>query len=275
MSRSPAISASTKAPSAGSVLSTALRVPAGIDWSHESGLEYVPEGCGPASRWDYCDPEVTTKQDSVFPDEVQFKPFVIYYPEGCSILSMQSPEYMGRARRGLTAHESHALAFELAHGTLNISLQSEAVDSSSSPINAIPETLAGLIEDMQACGYDGDVWFHAPGKLLPLFLQQNLLEERNGVFYVGNHIVIFDAGTGNIGPDNAIDEDLAGVEPPAGSAWIYASGPVEVALGEVRELDAPQAGFAACRNDVYVVAERPALVRFDNCCVFAALASAC
>lgn len=270
--RTLGISGALKAPSAGSLISSALRLPSNVDWSNQSGVEYLPEACGIAERFLYCDDEDPSKVDPVVPEPLQFRPFVIYYPEGCSPLSISPEDWETRAQHGLTAHESAALALELtiSEGAVNPSLTSTAVDVSPVTPNRIPQTLLGLIHSMTDCGYHGDITFIAPAWALPIFLQENLLTLSNGVYKVGHHTVIFDAGFPNFPP-------LLGADPTDGQVWIYAVGPIEYALGEVVSYGVAESkkGASARMNSVYVIAERPAIVRFDTCCVFAALAEVC
>lgn len=275
MTRTLGISGAQKAPSAGSLISSALRLPGDIDWSHESGLEWLPEACGPASRFLYCNDEQPDKDNSVVPDAMQARPFVIYYPEGCSPLAVDFSEWEDRARNGLTAHESAALALELmqSYGGVNLDLVTAATDVSPVTPNRIPQTIMGLIQAMVQCNYTGDITFHAPAWTLPIFLSGTQLTLTNGVFKLGNHTVIFDAGYPNAAP-TSVDE---GAVAPDGFAWIYATSPIEYALGPVMEGGGAESkkGASARQNSVYVIAERPAIVRFDGCCVFAALAEVC
>ncbi len=278
MTRTLGISGAQKAPSAGSLISSALRLPGDIEWSNESGLEWLPEACGPASRFLYCDAEQPDKDNSVVPDAMQARPFVIYYPEGCSPLAVDFSEWEARARNGLTAHESAALAQELmqSYGGVNLDLVTAATDVSapSGTPNRIPQTIMGLIQAMVQCNYTGDIMFHAPAWTLPMFLLDTELTLTNGVYKLGHHTVIFDAGYPNAAPTDADAENEIGVD---GVAWIYATSPVEYALGPVMEGGGAESkkGASARQNSVYVVAERAAIVRFDGCCVFAALAGVC
>lgn len=276
MTRVLGISGALKAPSAGSLVSSALRLPGNFDWSHESGLEYLPEACGIAQRFLYCDPADPSKEDAVVPDPLQFRPFVIYYPEGCSVLSILPEEWETRALNGLTAHQSSAIALELnsSYGSVNPDLLSAATDISPVDLNGIPQTILGLIREMVRCGYTGDITFHAPSWTLPIFLNDTQLTLANGVYKLGNHTVIFDAGYTNQIPDdvnplNPVEEDAA--------AWIYATTPIEYALGAVKTFGVAESrkGALARQNTAYVIAEQPALVRFDTCCVFAAAARVC
>lgn len=274
--RTLGISGALKAPSAGSLVKSAFRLPSDIDWSHESGVEFLPEACGSAQRFLYCDDESPTKEDSVVPDDQQTRPFVMYYPEGCSPLAVRHEEWQDRALNGLTATESSALALELnsSYQGVNDDLLSTATNVSPVELNDLPQTILGLIAEMVRCGYTGDITFHVPAWTLPMFLHDNLITLSNGVYRLGHHIVSFDAGYTNQAPTSADESNAVATD---GEAWIFATGPVEYALGEVRTLGLAESrkGNSARQNSVYIVAERPALVRFDACCVYAALAKVC
>ncbi len=394
--RTLGISGALKAPSAGSLVKSALRLPSDVLWSHESGLEYLPEACGTAERFLYCEavdevpcvtsiwqisfgPGETTpgggeftitingqetagisydefltdvvlqaalddligidvtvsgsvpnfelefntcssfavrvdigtssyivpetdpvetlpatvtfeqtrdfvptatvwaeKLDSSTPDDVQFRPFVIYYPEGCGTLALRPTDWEARAVAGLTAQESAALALELnsSYNGINPDLLSTAENVSPIDPNAIPQTIFGLIHSMVDCGYSGDITFHVPAWALPSFLKDTELTLVNGVYKLGHHTVIFDAGYTNQAPDSAFIDNIVASD---SDVWIYATTPVEYAFDEVRTYGTEESmkGNMARQNASYVVAERPAIVRFDTCCVFAALATVC
>lgn len=274
--RTLGISGALKAPSAGSLVKSALRLPSDVDWSHESGLEYLPEACGTAERFLYCDNLLPEKSDPVVPAVQTFKPFVIYYPEGCGTLAIRPAGWEARSVNGLAAQESSALALELnsSYNGVNPDLLSTAVDVSPASPNEVPQTILGLIHAMVACGYSGDITFHAPAWALPSFLTNTELTLTNGVYKLGHHTVVFDAGYTNQAPTDA--DPLNTVASDA-DVWIYATTPVEYAFAEVRTYGVAESmkGDMARQNTVYVVAERPAIVRFDSCCVFAALAKVC
>lgn len=274
--RTLGISGALKAPSAGSLVKSALRLPSDVEWTDRSGVEYLPEACGTAQRFLYCDDGHPDKVDAVVADALQFRPFVIYYPDGCGTLAIRPEEWEQRAIRGLSSSESSALALELnsSYQGVNPDLLNTAVDISPVIPNQIPQTILGLIHSMVDCGYSGDITFHAPAWTLPIFLEDTQVILVNGVYKLGHHTVIFDAGYTNQNP-TIIDEGNAVASD--GTAWIYATTPVEYAFAEVLAygVDESKKGNSARQNATYVVAERAAIVRFDTCCVFAALASVC
>lgn len=266
------INALKKRPRVG-LLSVASLLPSGADWKR--GIDYVPEGCITPDAIPICGP--VTKPDAEPAEAVHFDPFGVVAADGCNDPWMLNAEFKQRASRSLNMGQSSILAREMLQSsvTTNPDLQGTATDLTAlmdtpGPVGWV-EASTALLYAMTNAGYVGDVWFHAPQWLLPSFNASDVgdIDPATRQAYIGPHPVIFDAGyNGLVGPDGATGAD------PNVAGWVYATGPVEYAFGD--ELDG--AGLIAgdtASNDRYVVAERPGILRFDPCQVFAVLVEVC
>lgn len=120
----------------------------------------------------------------------------------------------------------------------------------------------GLIEDCLGDCYGGQGVIHIPQEALPSFVAWNLAVQRDGQLFTpaGNLIVV---GVGYPGTSPA------GVAPPAGSTWIYATGSMfgyrgDVFMTRVRE------SLDRAENTLRMIAERTYVIGWE-CCHFAAL----
>lgn len=266
----PGISAIKKRPRAG-LLSVAALLPAGTDWRRE--VSYTPEGCRAPDAVPACGD--ITKPDSVVQEAVTFKPFGIVSTDGCNDPWATNEEFFDRAERTLDMGQSAILARELLQSTVtsNLDLASTAIDvSPGGTAVGWVEAATALLYNMMNAGYVGDVLFHAPSWLLPSFnaSQVGNVDPATRIAYIGPHPVAFDAGySGLIGPGGD-----AGDAVPNEAGWVYATGPVEYAFGPLFDEDVTIASDNT-KNDRYVVAERPGIVRFDPCQVFATLVEVC
>lgn len=272
------INALKKRPRAG-LLSVASLLPSAqpdgqqTDWRR--GITYVPEGCVTPDAIPICGAVV--KPDSEPQDAVEFNPFGVVAADGCNDPWMMNEEFRARAGRTLDMGQSSILARELLQSTVttNPDLQGTAVDltalmTSPGAVGWV-EGATALLYAMTNAGYVGDVVLHAPQWLLPSFNASHVgdIDPATRQAYIGPHPVVFDAGyNGLVGPDGATgaEANVAG--------WVYATGPVEYAFGAPLSPE----GTIAGDNDVnnrYVVAERPGILRFDPCQVFAVLIEVC
>lgn len=265
----PAISALKKRSRAG-LLSVASLLPSGTDWRR--GIDYVPEGCTAPDAIPVCGE--TSKPESVVQEAVHFEPFGVVASDGCNDPWMSNQEFLDRASRVLDMGQSAILARELLQSTVsaNADLQGTAVDvSGGTPVGWV-EAATALLYNMNNAGYVGDVVLHAPTWLQPSFNASGVgdVDSATRRAYIGAHEVVFDAGyNGLIGPGG----DAGGAAPNV-AGWVYATGPVEYDFGPQIEDDVTIAANNR-ENDRYVVAERPGILRFDRCQVFAALVEVC
>lgn len=273
------ISALKKRPRVG-LLSVASPLPSNTDWRR--GVDYVPEGCATPDAVPLCDDDI--EKPRIDPVEATaFKPFPIVSTDGCNDPWYTNEQFFNRADRTLQMGQSSILARELLESTVttNPDLQGTATDLTAmmfAPV-AVPwkEAATELIWNMVNASYVGDVWIHAPSFLLPAFNASQIGDVDTGTrqAYIGPHPVIFDAGySGLIGPGGTPEGTNPATPPadPPNSGWVYATGPVEYAFGELLPMD-PAAENQ--QNDRFVVAERGGILRFDPCQVFGVLVEVC
>lgn len=264
------IFATQKRPRLG-LLSVASLLPSELDWRR--GIHYVPEGCTAPDTYAICPPGGTPETTPPKPLPViagvsHFNPFLIAAVDGCNDPWATDEEFRERAQRVMLMAQGSMIAKELLQsGVGNPSLSSTALDVSGGEVVDWETAATTLLCAMINAGYVGDVTFHAPGWLLPSFNTSHVGDTENGTRrpWIGPHPVAFDAGySGLIPPAVLVGADPA-IQCQAG--WVYATGPVEYAIGP--QLEDIAVSIDTEENDRYILAERPGIVRFDSCQVFA------
>lgn len=120
----------------------------------------------------------------------------------------------------------------------------------------------GELENCLADCISGQGVIHVPPEALPALFAWNLAIRRdNGLFTPAGHQIVAGTGYPGTGPD--------GSDPPAGSAWIYATGPMfgyrgNILFTSVRE------SLDRAENTLQMLAERTYVLGWQ-CCHFAAL----
>lgn len=201
---------------------------------------------------------------------VEFNPFLVYSMTDCS--AWLEPEMLEQlAVNGADRILSQTIAQQLQENTVadsnSPSLNSEAVDITPDTPVDLSATL-GLLLNAMVCGCAvNEVVFHAPIRSLPFFLEKQLVEfdATQGVYHMGDHVFSFDC-YGEVGPDDT-ETSADGSE-----IWIYATGPVEFAVGPTEVVTRPD-GLTILTNEAVSLSEGLAIVRFDTCCVRAAIAA--
>lgn len=261
----------------GSFTAAARPLPGDADWT-AFGVSHTPENCGHPWLWQKCSTtELDPKPLNEVVEDVTFQPFLVEYnaascPGGIPGDWDQLPE---RARRGLALRLSKGIAEAFSsstiHGDPNDSpnLPSTATDiTPGGGPSSLVNTIAGLLEEAEACGLNGEIYIHAPGWTLPHFLQNTLITQVGNAWKMGPHTVILDQGYTNEAP-------VGSPAAVAGQAWIYVSGPFEYATGSLEVFEDTTRGVDVRLNQANVIAGQLAIYRFDPCCVFAALAQVC
>lgn len=193
-------------------------------------------------------------------------PFTIYGADGADFYVGDAARYEEYAKATLEAVTPDRIEEVFWTGNVRgAAYQTGVVDLSSGHIlsgsgtNTIIPTLWALHDQIRlTSGIDGEVTFHAPEAMFGPVMRLGVLEkdvrpDGGIVWRYGDNPFVFGAGYTNTGPGS-----LAAT---SGYGWLAVSGPVEFAMRpDVRVL-----GHTASRhNQVRIIAERDALVRFDG-----------
>jgi hypothetical protein len=193
----------------------------------------------------------------------EFLPVIVYTHHGCNG-RVDNDQYRAEATATLDAKLASFIAYEMWTGatTGNPSFQSTAFDLSS-VIGSFPlATCISIL--MQAFSEQTSgllPTIHAPISVLHELTLNNLVV-RNG-----NRLETILGSTVMLGPGYPASTSTApegSAEPPFGSVYIYATGPVEIGLGPVTitGTDTSPGGAYARQNLVEFYAERQAIYRF-------------
>lgn len=244
----------------------------GISWrSTQSLVQYGRKFCGSSTL---------TAAPGL--DKPAFYPYMLYTPYSCDWV-LPTPvadeegdgvSYVESYRADVIAAEQAMTAWsmsrELWMGTLeplNPSLVNTAVDESAA--SAVhPETALGtLLEAYSDCTQEGGAVIHAPLAALVALVRSGIVKQQGDVYY-GPAGSIVSPGPGY--PHQATGSGPAGADAGAGNEWIYVTGPVEYALGDIVVYpDGDEAFYNHRENRYEVTAQRMVIHRFDTHCVFA------
>lgn len=257
----------------GGILSAARPLPAEYDtWRQGVNFNTACSDTEDPRLW-YCvdpDPEPPDKVGDAVGAPVTFEPFLVYSERDCSTW-MDPAELEKLAQIGLDRTLSQGVALQLqtnAVGNSSPSLNSEATDLT--PVGGavdIVNTLSGLIGTAHCDCSLTEIVIHAPVRALPFFIERQLVswDESRGLWHIGPYAVSFDCYS-ETGPGD-VDAPADGSE-----VWLYVTGAIEWALGPKDIVRRPHA-ITPRTNDALSLIEQLSIVRFDTCCVFAALAA--
>lgn len=243
----------------------------------ELGATFCPENCVEATAWD---PDCSAWPSGVKPDKsvavrplncYDVMPFALESPFECDAQGFATLDFAGRARRQLEAATSKGMEFELWTGTMkpdNPRLDLEATIIGGGAPFGLLQGLSLLGQALSNCAHGGRGMIHAP---------TFIVDQAIGLYgflwqVVGNRIVssnrgdVLVSGTGypGTGPD--------GLPVAAGSAWVFATGPVQYRLTETEVYPDNLADATDRRqNNIEYRAERQVLTNFDPCCHFGIL----
>jgi hypothetical protein len=146
--------------------------------------------------------------------------------------------------------------------------------SDATPIDATA-AVALLIANYEPCAQGVPGFVHLPAPLLPSLTSHGVVRRvGNRVVTDTGYVVVpgpgYPASTGTWGP--ITDDDPSGMEAPEGAAWVFISGPVEVAGPHYTRDPVTAARWAHRENRFLTQPEAWWVYRFDPCCTFAALA---
>lgn len=224
------------------------------------GVSWTPIGCAPGGVWyDECDPDRVNPDDKtdIACDQVTacVAPIDVFFPQPIGRCSQGDAEEL--ARQNLAAITGPRMAQELHN-----QLSQHAWDVSGGEHHC-PEQAMGLLFENRALNGSPGSTVHVPYRAL--FSLKSCFDNRGGRPTMFGNPVIADPGySAQVGPGGAVA--------PPGTTWIYISGPVDYALGEIEILNSGDSAYSfasARQNKGAVVAERRALVRVDPCNIFA------
>ena len=255
----------------GGLLSGARPLPATFDqW--RQGINFNSD-CGAGVSYDTrcvtspLDTNAAEKTIATVGDVIEMAPFTMYSGSECSTW-MDQDELLALARSGFARGESRAFALELQSNASgegpNISLNSEATDiTPGGGPSDVTNTLSGLTSVVCDCTMN-DLYLHSHVRAIPFLMERDLIEwdPQSGHYRHGPYPFLFDCYDAE-GP-GAVSEPVDG-----SAVWIYATGPIEIAVSE--EADTSHAPAVRTNQDLALV-ERLGILRFDPCCVYAALA---
>lgn len=238
-----------------------------------SGYAFGNELCRVGIRnMDVCDTDnVDEVHASGGTDIIEVTPFVIQAEDNCSTFGLSVDERRARVKKQLEACTPKALEYELWTGGLmgNVNqrltggtVPAEDLTPAGGPVNA--KIGLSILEQALAdcsCGLTGTIHVTRgiASSLISLVEKASAIDD---VLYtaLGNMLVV---GSGYIG------SDPDGGAAASGSAWMYATGPVSVRLGEIYVVpdDTSQAVDREI-NKFGLKAERFASAAWTGCCLY-------
>lgn len=203
------------------------------------------------------------------PESPEFEPVYVVVDHGCEGF-VDDGQYRTDTLNVLDDSAAWIVGRELWTGTEtgNPSLQSTGVDiGGSGPVANVCDYLLANFEDATK---GGQAYLHVPSLAIGQLLDANYIRRvGDRLLTITDHVVVPGPGypglPGDWGPTAAADA-------ASGECWIYVTGPVELASGEV-DINDQGDGVAYRQNLVEFIARRPYLYRFDTEFVFACLAT--
>ncbi len=285
-----------------SILTSARPLP-NVEWG--TGIAWTPTPCfGASHNWERCQDGENEKEVSGAAAPVATEPFTIYTPVQCEWVTTEGGDRLTAIATELTeVHTARQIARALwmGEGLTDVAdatygkpptLRRSATDVSSALNGVAPldDVVAYLLYRYEACtGGNGGAVLHIPTVLIPGALGGGDGGARvawpEGSIYRGPLGSVISPGPGY--PHDSSAQGANGYGPLVvdsnpeqykgngyNSSWIYISGPVEYAVTDVAAPNEDDERRTPLRYNRYeVIAEREAIVRFDPCCVFAALAT--
>lgn len=233
----------------------------------EMGVHITPDNCVEATVWDpVCGgtPTLPTSNGPGTPYDFGAP----YVGTSFNCLSTTSAdEIRERAERALEVTQGKAIEKEFWNGTILSS--NPALSSASTIITGTFGLRAALVEmgrQMSNCGGGSQGVIHAPEWVVEMWMYTGMLIVEDGkrlVTRVRGDTVVAGVGYPGTGPSAAV--------PTAGSAYIYATGPVQYRLGPV-EVIGVDGDVNRSDNQIRVRVQRVYNVNFDSCCHFGVIA---
>lgn len=252
------------------------------------GIQFVPEPCGGGgiSLNECATEECQSKVANTLEESVKWRPWNVYSMVRCSTFSTPG-EVPAAARQTFDNSKGVISAFELTYGAANYLQYSGVGDDVRNPILATPNQIFPtsatgdwidaevkmldegwrIILNTLADLYTGtEGVIHVSPGLASLLLTVEAIDVQGGVIRtnVGGHLVL--AANGYPGGAPRPADELPNGQSPAkyhpGVEWVYVTGPVGLALGDVHE----DTTLEHRRNNYYTLAEQFVLPYFDPSC---------
>lgn len=278
-------------PPAVSLLTSGSRRMTNVEW--RSGVSFRGANCPTSGRWWYCAPG--DAEDKPIPSGsglATFLPFMVFVSVACDeVLPDREPELLREGEAGLDAvlpwHVSRELwtgEYETS-GRENPSLQApfpgetdefnpDHIVNAGGALN--PIDALGALAQAYADGtnHGGDMIVHSPMRLVPWLFHQGVAYQSGNIINLPNGRLSpgpgYPAGAGDWGPRTAANP--TGAAATSGQVWLYATGMTEWSDGPTTIDPKDRARWFDRRLNKYTaIVERPAIVRFDPCSVFAVL----
>lgn len=237
----------------------------------ENGVEYQVETCAKPTTWAVTcpdDPARVAKEATLELPLVEGTPFVAYLGILCTLVGYSLEDFARMTRNALDACEQRAI--EETFWTGNMGNDPHLADPDTVILGGTDVAPLGILQGIAALesylgeNYCGVGVLHAPRGLAPYAANFNLLSGTNPRLTtpLGTRWA-FGAGYAvNTGPD--------GTEAEAGTAWVYATGQVNIWRSEIwMQPDDLEQAFNRRTNDVEMFAERAFVMTTE--CVTAAV----
>jgi len=230
------------------------------------------------------DAKIPKKDDDGSQFHVDYSPYQIVVPFQCSTFGMMGMDYQAIAMDRLDSVQYKALEYELWNGnadptnpslvrtTPNDDLHILNPGGAAAPTPVAPAlALSSWLRRWPNCSAGGRGMIHATPALVERWVNlYDALSDGTRLVTIGRgDVIVNGAGYSGNGP-------LGQPSPPDGTVWAYATGPVDIRMGDKEMYPKDIAGaLDRSTNTVVYRAERTASAVFDPCCTFAILVDVC
>lgn len=278
-----------------SLTTSARPLPDGVNW--RSGISFRDNGARTLGAWPFAAGAAHADKvtfEPVGPQIAEFIPTMLYVPMECdSVTARTEEELLAELRDEIEATSALRLARQLAGGVGAEWEPDPACGLAANPTLSQPypghtfgeestlNDVVGTAGDHPLAGFGallsaytlatmkGGATVHVDMRILPHLLNGGAVNQQ-GAMYVGPGGSIVIPHSELVGP--AADDAGTPDAPAVGNAWMYATGPVQWAMGDTQVPEGPswRRTLGAGRTNIWqVVLERLAIFRFNPSVVFA------
>jgi hypothetical protein len=243
------ITAPSITPLAGTLLDAANLV-SGIAWLDPDNGLFESYNCLVTDReatWPCPGDVVTGAKTFSHPDWMDGVKFAVYAGVECKL--DDSAEELASAQRVFEARESVGVERAFMETLLQ-----GATDVTPAGGPVVPEVGLAILEGHAATTYAGVPTIHAPRSIGSILMTRTAAHSEGGAFYTEQGSKLASGGG-----YNATNLSPAGAAPAAGSLWMYATGEVVVARGDV----VAKNDLNRVTNETRVLVERPYVAAID------------